>query len=533
MGRAERGREGGGGESASLSTLPPPPYPLSSARNNVIHSASVRTVSLLDDAAAAAGGSSAAAAAAVALPPPPAVADGETMSISEKELTSVELFPLSVQHNANGRFVAVVGDNEFVIYTAQALRNKTFGPALDFVWSASGTGDYAVRESTSRIKVFKNFKETHAFRPGVAAEGLSGGALLGVRSADTLVFYDWDSDRVVRKIEVAAKGVYWNDSGELVAVATDDSFFVLRCNRDAYLAALAGAAPGSPEAAVFADEGVEAAFELQHTVDEKVRGGVWVGDCFLYTNAASRLNYYVGGEVITLAHLDRHMFMLGYLPKEGRVYLMDKTGAIVSYALLLALLEYQTAVVRRDFAAANRILAEIPREHYNKIAKFLDSQGFKAEAIAVADDPDLKFELAVQLGRLDMAHDLLRGAPADDADAQGKWRTLMDLALARSELGLAEECAIAARDVSSLLILHSSTGDAEGMARLALMARVEGAANVAFLALHSLGRKVAALAAGSSFTSRGARPGRCPRRGGPVPLALEETRRGDRRGGRG
>ena len=32
----------------------------------------------------------------------------------------------------------------------QALRNKAFGAALDFVWSAVGTGDYAVRESISR-----------------------------------------------------------------------------------------------------------------------------------------------------------------------------------------------------------------------------------------------------------------------------------------------------------------------------------------------------------------------------------------------
>jgi coatomer subunit beta' len=97
------------------------------------------------------------------------------------------------------------------------------------------------------------------------------------------------------------------------------------------------------------------------------------------------------------------MYMLGYLPREGRVYLMDKTGAIVSYALLLALLEYQTAVVRRDFGAANRILAEIPAEQHNSIAKFLEGQGFKEQALSVAVDPDIKFDLAVQLGKLDMA----------------------------------------------------------------------------------------------------------------------------------
>ena len=32
---------------------------------------------------------------------------------------------------------------------------------------------------------------------------------------------------------------------------------------------------------------------------------IWVGDCFIYTNSVNRLNYYVGGEIVTVAHLDR------------------------------------------------------------------------------------------------------------------------------------------------------------------------------------------------------------------------------------
>lgn len=41
----------------------------------------------------------------------------------------------------------------------KALRNKAFGSALDFVWSSAGTGDYAIRETITRVKTFKNFKE--------------------------------------------------------------------------------------------------------------------------------------------------------------------------------------------------------------------------------------------------------------------------------------------------------------------------------------------------------------------------------------
>jgi coatomer subunit beta' len=329
--------------------------------------------------------------------------DGERVPLSEKELGAVELFPQSVLHNANGRFIAVCGDNEYVIYTAQALRNKSFGNALDFVWSSGGVGDYAVRESTSRVKIFRNFKETAAFKPPIAAEGLSGGAMVGVRSSDTVCFYEWDSGKMVRRIEVAAKAVTWNDGGDLVAITSEDAFYVLRFSREEVAKAEAAKTP-------LGEEGIEAAFELQHEVADKVQGGVWVGACFVYTNAANRLNYYVGGEVITLAHLDRRMYILGYLAREGRVFLVDKAGSVVSYGLCLAVLEYQTVVVRRDFGAANRILPEVPREHLNSIAKFLESQGFKEQALVVADDPDIKFDLALQLGKLDMALVLLREA---------------------------------------------------------------------------------------------------------------------------
>lgn len=40
-------------------------------------------------------------------------------------------------------------------------------------------------------------------------------------------------------------------------------------------------------------------------VDEVVKTGKWVGDCFIYTNSVNRLNYYVGGEIVTISHLDR------------------------------------------------------------------------------------------------------------------------------------------------------------------------------------------------------------------------------------
>ncbi len=52
-----------------------------------------------------------------------------------------------------------------------------------------------------------------------------------------------------------------------------------------------------------------------------------MGDCFIYTNGAWRLNYCVGGEVTTMFHLDRPQYLLGYLAGQSKVYLIDKARA--------------------------------------------------------------------------------------------------------------------------------------------------------------------------------------------------------------
>lgn len=58
--------------------------------------------------------------------------------------------------------------------------------------------------------------------------------------------------------------------------------------------------------------------QVLNEVNEQVKTGLWVGDCFIYTNSVNRINYYVGGEIVTISHLDRTMYLLGYVSKENR-----------------------------------------------------------------------------------------------------------------------------------------------------------------------------------------------------------------------
>ncbi|KAM9500244.1 coatomer subunit beta' isoform 2-T2 [Clarias gariepinus] len=396
------------------------------------------------------------------------IKDGERLPLAVKDMGSCEIYPQTIQHNPNGRFVVVCGDGEYIIYTAMALRNKSFGSAQEFVW-AHDSSEYAIRETSSVVKIFKNFKEKKSFKPDFGAEGIYGGFLLGVRSVNGLAFYDWENTELIRRIEIQPKHIFWSDSGELVCIATEESFFILR-----YLADKVAASQESNEGVT--EDGIEDAFEVQGEIQEIVKTGLWVGDCFIYTSSVNRLNYFVGGEIVTIAHLDRTMYLLGYIPKDDRLYLGDKELNIVSYSLLVSVLEYQTAVMRRDFSMADKVLPTIPKEQRTRVAHFLEKQGFKQQALAVSTDPEHRFELALQLGELKIGYQL-----AVEAESEQKWKQLAELAISKCQFALAQECLHHAQDYGGLLLLATASGNAAMVSKLAEGAERDGKNNVAFM----------------------------------------------------
>lgn len=100
--------------------------------------------------------------------------------------------------------------------------------------------------------------------------------MLGVKGQGGIGFYDWQTGGLVRRIEVDpkevcvnAKGggvllteqVYWSENGELVSIACEDTFYVLRFSRENYISAVQS---GEVE-----DDGVEAAFEVVTDINER------------------------------------------------------------------------------------------------------------------------------------------------------------------------------------------------------------------------------------------------------------------------
>lgn len=414
-----------------------------------------------------------------ALPEGTEIKDGERVPVVAKDMGSCEIYPQTIAHNPNGRFVVVCGDGEYIIYTAMALRNKAFGTAQEFVW-ALDSSEYATLENSSTIKVFKNFKERKSFKPEYGAEGIFGGCMLGVKSISGMAFsfYDWENLELIRRIEIQPRYVYWSETGNLVCLAADDSYYVLKYN-----AAVVTRAKETNTN--ITEDGIEDAFEVVGAVNEAVKTGLWVGDCFIYTNSVNRINYYVGGEIVTISHLDHTMYILGYVAKENRLYVNDKELNIVSYSLLLSVLEYQTAVMRGDFETADRVLPTIPHEHRTRVAHFLEKQGFKQQALAVSTEPEHQFELALSLGELRRAKQLAEDAAIAEGpsrSASARWSRLGAAAAAAADTELTKICYQSAKDYSALLLFASSTGDKGLLKSVAEMSSEEGVENISFVA---------------------------------------------------
>ena len=268
--------------------------------------------------------------------------------------------------------------------------------------------------------------------------------------------------------------MYWSESGELVTLACEETFYVLRFSRENYVEAL--------QAGQVDEDGVEAAFEVVTDINESVRAGQWVGDCFIYTNSTNRLNYLVGDQTYTVSHFDQPMYLLGYLPRDGKAYVADKDVGVVSYALSLSVVEYQTLVLRGDMDTAAELLADIADDQKNKIARFLEGQGYKEMALEVATDPDHRFDLALALNNLPIALAIAR-----EADVEHRWKTVGDAALTAWDLALAEECFTKAKDMGSLLLLHTATNNTDGLRALIAQADKAASHNIAFSCLWHLG----------------------------------------------
>ena len=112
--------------------------------------------------------------------------------------------------------------------------------------------------------------------------------------------------------------------------------------------------------------------------------------------------------------------------------------------------------------------------------------GLKKLALETTLDNEHKFDLALQLDDIPTATSLASALASPEADS--KWKSIGDRALALWKFDLARECFEKANDLSALMLLLLASGDAQGLEKLA-----SDAGQSLILDLRSRGRRLMAL----------------------------------------
>jgi len=229
-------------------------------------------------------------------------------------------------------------------------------------------------------------------------------------------------------------------SGEYVVICLEECFYLLKYNEAIVKQTLL--AKGSDE---IGEEGIEDAFTFISDYNEEVVSGEWINcDAFVYTTAKGKLNYLVGEKVINHALIDKKMFVLGYVPQQNRLYLVNKSLKMTSYELLSSVIQAQREIVdsvpeltpeHPKYNKLKECIENVPDSHKGKIAKFLESMNFKEIAYTVAVDEEHKFDLAISLNRIQDAYEIAE----KDPNNYEKLRKIGDISLKLGDINLAEK----------------------------------------------------------------------------------------------
>jgi len=326
------------------------------------------------------------------------------------------------------------------------------------------------------VKIYKNLQEFKVFNAGFPVETIFGGHLLAVRGKEFITFYDWETQILVRRVDVspAPKNVFWSENGQSVVLALEENFYLLTYDSDQVVSYVNNKDPSAAQDED--DEGCEEAFQFTEEYQEVIASGLWVSsDCFVYTNQKGHIYYLIGQKTMKLGNADKKQFILGYDSKQNRLYLVDKNFNIYSYSLLLSVVNYQSAILNEDLHGAELYFKDVPETQYTKLAKFLEANDKKDMAFEITPDQDHKFDLAIALNKTEAAFEI-----AEAQQSVEKWKKVGDMALISGFFQLAEQCFKKSKDFNSLLLFYSSYGDEEGLQSLLVDAENAGKYNIAF-----------------------------------------------------
>ena len=386
----------------------------------------------------------------------------EKIELENKEMGGLEIFPHKILHNDNAQFFALVDDSEYLIYKSQTYKQVLYGKCKEFAWGAQNK--FAILDQHNDLTIQNvNGTTVATLKFDFYVEAIFGGTLLGICAGDFVIFYDWNGESNIGRIDVECSNLLWDN--KTLVVKSTKTFFVLKVN---------------PE---LDDESV---FELLYEVPDVFIGGLFLSGIFFYASDTFKLQVVLRGKSFSLASLGFAAQPLEYLDNHERLFFFDSNCNTSSFKIsqnLLKLLGGLETKVQPDEESLMEKGLLLTEDENTFLVKVLVSFEFFDLAFKVAKNTGQKIELGIKQKKLEECLIL-----CEELKENIYWKKLGDLGLFEGQFDLAEKAFWSCEDLNSLFLLGISTGDVSLLEKVAKMAKDKRNYAVAYNVFWTLGK---------------------------------------------
>lgn len=373
--------------------------------------------------------------------------------LSLKKLGAPWLPPRSLSYNPAERAVLVTSPTDGGCYELISLPRDAAG-AVEPTNSMRGSGTSAVFVARNRFAVFNQTNQqidikdlsnstTKTIKPphGTVDIFFGGTGCLLMITATSVVLYDIQQKKQLAELAVnGVKYVVWSSDGLYAALLSKHNVTIVT-------------------------KSLEQVSTLHETI--RIKSAVWDDTGVLLYSTLNHIKYtLMNGDNGIVRTLDQTVYLVRVKGKS--VYCLDRAAKPRVMTIDPTEYRFKMALVKRHYDEMLNIIKTSSLVGQS-IISYLQKKGYPEIALQFVQDPQTRFELAIECGNLDVAVEM-----AKQLDRPKLWQRLSAEALAHGNHQVVEMTYQKLRSFDKLSFLYLATGDDSKLQRMAKIAEHRG-----------------------------------------------------------
>lgn len=373
--------------------------------------------------------------------------------LSLRKFGSTWVPPRTLSYNPAERMILATSTAEDGIYQLATLPKDDTGVSDD-TEVKRGTGNSAIFLARNRFAVFTKSAQTvevkdlsnsitDSFKapPGTNDIFYGGPGNIFLTSPTAVVLYDVKQKNQLAEIPVAGvKYVSWSNDGQHAALLSKHNVTIV-------------------------NKALDTISSLHETI--RIKSGTWDDTGVLLYSTLNHIKYsLLNGDNGIVRTLDQTVYLVKV--KGKNVYCLDRAAKPRILTIDPTEWRFKLALVKRNYEEMLQIIKTSSLVGQS-IISYLQKRGYPEIALQFVQDPQTRFELAVECGNLQVATDM-----AKTLDRPKIWTRLATEALAHGNHQTVEMAYQKLRQFDKLSFLYLCTGNAEKLTRMEKIAEHRG-----------------------------------------------------------